>query len=389
MFAPDIEYTSDSSCQTRRNNSLDLVPEFRRLKEVGRSASVKYKKRLSALQSIASIPQRQDERPKTSRSREASCKHERRLPIITRIDAAPQPNTSIPALEVLFEQYQRNAGREIGEANRQTRNDDGTICSTISESLDLPLITAAITSNPGLRISVDSDQVEEADECMSSSPTLTSGTDETAVESRINEDMQNPILLNEPALCVNNLLDSLFPSLPPNIKPYHTYFNVATVDGVPNIPDTYVCPTSMCEAKFRYFEGLQMHWSEHPWNRRGILVPVTAGGIRRLSFWQHKVQFVRSMLHGPHVAELPEEQPCARPLSRHRHSLWKSVLSKNTESLPIDTIRSPNALNAIQTSDFGDIRFWGPHSYLVSPRVLPLEQVQTWEAARDQRNSVH
>ncbi|KAJ2704358.1 hypothetical protein FB645_003363 [Coemansia sp. IMI 203386] len=380
MIVADTGYTSDSSCQTRRNNSLDLVPELRRLKEVGRSASVKCRKRLSALHSTAVLSQRECEKACVLWSRDGG--HGRRRPTITRVDVTPQLNTSIPALEVLFEQYRRSADGV-----------DDTAPTALSASLDFSpgtitvsdIETVAVGAAADLRISVDTAQIDEADECMSSSPTLTSRTYETAADSRSSEDTQVSIFLNEPTLCVDNLLDSLFPSLPPNTKPYHTYFNVATVDGVPTIPDTYVCPTSMCTATFRHFEGLQTHWSAHPWNRRGILLPVTAGGIRRLSFWQHKAQFVKSMLHGPHKAELSGQQTCARPISRHRRGLWKATLSKNTEALSIDTSRSSDALDAIQTSDFGDIRFWGPHSYFVSPRVLSLEQVRAWEAVRDRK----
>ncbi|KAJ1825393.1 hypothetical protein LPJ56_002697 [Coemansia sp. RSA 2599] len=384
MFVADVGYNSDSSCQKHRRNSLDLVPELRRLKEVGRSASVKYRKRLSTLHSIAALPQRQSERTQASRERHGEREH--KIPTITRVDATPQLSTSIPALEVLFEQYKQNADRPAGDAIGPACGADGAVSSVLSKSLGSSSDLSASSGGAGLRISVGTMRIEEVDECMSSSPTLTSRSDETAVHSRTSEDSQEPDLKHEPVICIDNLLDSLFPSLPPNAKPYHTYFNVATVDGVPTIPDAYVCPTSMCTAKFQYFEGLQTHWSEHPWNRRGILVPVTAGGIRRLSFWQHKARFVRSVLHGPHVAELPGQQPCARPLSRHRRSLWKAVLSKNAEALPIDTSCSSDALDAIQTSDFGDIRFWGPHSYFVSPRVLPLEQVRAWEATRDKRN---
>ncbi|KAJ2620429.1 hypothetical protein GGI26_004999 [Coemansia sp. RSA 1358] len=119
------------------------------------------------------------------------------------------------------------------------------------------------------------------------------------------------------------LMDTLFPFPEHGQNPYHSYFNVATVNGEPTIPNSYLCPTAMCTAQFKHFASLQRHWATHPWNRRGILLPVAAGGI-------------------------------------------------------------PNNSAAL-TSDYGDIRLFGPKSFFVSPRVLCMEQVRFWEEARDAR----
>ncbi|ORX68026.1 hypothetical protein DL89DRAFT_294542 [Linderina pennispora] len=135
---------------------------------------------------------------------------------------------------------------------------------------------------------------------------------------------------------------------------HHDYFVVATVDGQPTVPERYQCPTAMCSASFASFEGLRAHWSQHPWNRRGVLVPVTAGGIRRLSFWQHKVKYVKSVLMGRYRGD-------------GQGARWG---------------KAAVGVGAVSMSDLGDISLRGPRSYLVSPRILPIEQVRKWEEHR-------
>ncbi|KAJ2754060.1 hypothetical protein GGI19_002675 [Coemansia pectinata] len=255
-----------------------------------------------------------------------------RRPSIRRVDMAPTAtNTSIQAIDALFGHYQR---------------EELTICtgsssSSAKESLD---------ENPP-------------------SPAITTSTLESLSETLTRPASTHKSCSSQPPL-IDELLDTLFPHLPPNAKPYHAYYNVATVDGEPTIPRHYSCPTAMCAERFAYFESLQAHWSAaHPWNRRGILVPVTAGGIRRLSFWQHKAKFVASLLHGPHSAS--EFEAANRPATSHKQSLWGALSLRRCSG------------GSITTSDYGDIRLLGPRSYLVSPRVLPLEQVRIWEAERD------
>ncbi|KAJ2487387.1 hypothetical protein IWW37_005247 [Coemansia sp. RSA 2050] len=255
-----------------------------------------------------------------------------RRPSIRRVDAAPTAtNPAIQAIDALFEHYQREE--------------------------ELTISTASISSA--------GDDLEESPP----SPTATASTLESLPETLAQPELAHKRCSLQPPL-IDELMDTLFPHLPPNAKPYHAYYNVATVDGEPTIPRHYSCPTSMCGEMFTHFEVLQTHWSAaHPWNRRGILVPVTAGGIRRLGFWQHKAKFFVSLLQGPHSAG--EFGATNRPATSHKQSLW-SVLGLK---------RSCGGI--ITTSDYGDIRLLGPRSYLVSPRVLPLEQVRVWEAERD------
>ncbi|KAJ2779270.1 hypothetical protein H4R18_004111 [Coemansia javaensis] len=161
------------------------------------------------------------------------------------------------------------------------------------------------------------------------------------------------------ALLLSRLMDALFPMPLPGAEPYHAYYVVATLDGRPAIPDRYACPTALCDGGFARFEELQRHWPTHPWNRRGVLLPVAAGGIRRLTFWQHKAAYLRSLLCGP-------PHPCAEPHQRRR---WLRLGPAGPGALP-------------PASDYGDIRLFGPSSYFVSPRVVPIERVRAWEEAR-------
>ncbi|KAJ2134293.1 hypothetical protein IW136_004703, partial [Coemansia sp. RSA 678] len=102
----------------------------------------------------------------------------------------------------------------------------------------------------------------------------------------------------------------------------HDYFKVATMDGEPCIRDTYKCPISTCGQSFAHFEQLQMHWTDHPWNRGGILTPVCEGGVRRLGWWEHKKKFFASLVQGRLAPEFPEDSvhdiDCNRAPSRLR-----------------------------------------------------------------------
>ncbi|KAJ2248443.1 hypothetical protein GGI13_004661 [Coemansia sp. RSA 455] len=260
-----------------------------------------------------------------------------RRPIIRRVDVAPvATNTSIQAIDALFEHYQR---------------EELTVCTTSSSS------------------SSRSSSANESLDENPPSPTTTASTLESLPETLTRPSSAHKSFLSQPPL-IDELLDTLFPHLPLNAKPYHAYYSVATVDGKPTITSHYSCPTAACTEIFMYFESLQAHWSAaHPWNRRGILVPVTAGGIRRLSFWQHKAKFIASLLQGPHNAG--EFATVNRPATGHKQRLWSALSLKHCSG------------GNITTSDYGDIRLLGPRSYLVSPRVLPLEQVRIWEAERD------
>ncbi|KAI8325848.1 hypothetical protein GQ54DRAFT_178436 [Martensiomyces pterosporus] len=144
----------------------------------------------------------------------------------------------------------------------------------------------------------------------------------------------------------------------------HDYFRVATMDGKPAIPARYKCPIAMCEQPFAQFEQLQLHWTEHPWNRGGILTPVCDGGTRRLGWWEHKRKFFASMLRGSQVLEFPEDFDLnvgeGKKLRRRATSMDEAC-----------------------RSDYGDISLFGARTYHVSPRVVPMWQVAQWEAKRD------
>ncbi|KAJ2258458.1 hypothetical protein IW139_005743 [Coemansia sp. RSA 353] len=147
----------------------------------------------------------------------------------------------------------------------------------------------------------------------------------------------------------------------------HDYFKVATMDGEPCIRDTYKCPISTCGQSFAHFEQLQMHWTDHPWNRGGILTPVCEGGVRRLGWWEHKKKFFASLVQGRLAPEFPEDSvhdiECNRAPSRLR--------------------RRATSMDEVCRSDYGDISLRGSRTYCVSPRVVPMWQVALWECARD------
>ncbi|KAJ2259253.1 hypothetical protein GGI13_000036 [Coemansia sp. RSA 455] len=142
----------------------------------------------------------------------------------------------------------------------------------------------------------------------------------------------------------------------------HDYFRVATMDGQPTIPSEYKCPIAMCESRFEYFEHLQWHWTDHPWNRGGILTPVCDGGVRRLGWWEHKRKFFASLAHGKHRPEFPENASMDDGTRLRRKS---------------------SSIEDVCRSDYGDIRLLGSRTYHVSPRVVPMAQVARWEARRD------
>ncbi|KAJ2012178.1 hypothetical protein IWW57_006392 [Coemansia sp. S610] len=144
----------------------------------------------------------------------------------------------------------------------------------------------------------------------------------------------------------------------------HDYFRVASMDGQPTIPAQYKCPIAMCESRFACFESLQWHWTDHPWNRGGILTPVCDGGVRRLGWWEHKRKFFASLAHGRHRPEFPED-PCLAPEDGTRLR------------------RKSSSIEDVCRSDYGDISLLGSRTYHVSPRVVPMWQVARWEAQRD------
>ncbi|KAJ2780840.1 hypothetical protein GGI15_003406 [Coemansia interrupta] len=136
----------------------------------------------------------------------------------------------------------------------------------------------------------------------------------------------------------------------------HDYFRVATMDGQPVVPRVYRCPIAMCGLPFGRFELLQGHWTEHPWNRGGILTPVCDGGVRRLGWWEHKRRFFASLVKGRSFPEFPEDSRAEAQGRRRSKSIDEAC-----------------------RSDYGDISLLGSRTYHVSPRVVPMWQVAQWE----------
>ncbi|KAJ2455025.1 hypothetical protein EV183_001129 [Coemansia sp. RSA 2336] len=141
----------------------------------------------------------------------------------------------------------------------------------------------------------------------------------------------------------------------------HDYFRVATMNGEPRIPPAYQCPIAMCKRDFVRFEQLQAHWTEHPWNRGGILTPVCEGGVRRLGWWEHKRKYIASLIHGRFKPEFPE---CS-----------------HADAQPARQQRRHASMDEVCRSDYGDISF-GSRTYCVSPRIVPMWQVARWEDER-------
>ncbi|KAI9476856.1 hypothetical protein LPJ78_000202 [Coemansia sp. RSA 989] len=140
----------------------------------------------------------------------------------------------------------------------------------------------------------------------------------------------------------------------------HDYFRVATMDGKPRIPPSYHCPIAMCGKDFVRFEQLQAHWTEHPWNRGGILTPVCEGGVRRLGWWEHKRKYFASLVHGRFKPEFPEFTHADSQAARQRRRA---------------------SMDEVCRLDYGDISF-GSRTYCVSPRIVPMWQVAQWEDER-------
>ncbi|KAJ1723809.1 hypothetical protein LPJ53_001878 [Coemansia erecta] len=142
----------------------------------------------------------------------------------------------------------------------------------------------------------------------------------------------------------------------------HDYFRVATMDGKPVIPAVYRCPIALCQMPFAHFEPLQVHWTEHPWNRGGILTPVCDGGVRRLGWWEHKRKFFASLVQGRNSPEFPEDRGSEQGRRRSK------------------------SIDEACRSDYGDISLLGSRTYHVSPRIVPMWQVAQWETLRDAVN---
>ncbi|KAJ2003912.1 hypothetical protein GGI04_002796 [Coemansia thaxteri] len=149
----------------------------------------------------------------------------------------------------------------------------------------------------------------------------------------------------------------------------HDYFRVATMDGKSTVPLEYKCPIAICESRFEYFEQLQWHWTDHPWNRGGILTPVCDGGVRRLGWWEHKRKFFASLVRGKHRPEFPE------------HAIASTTEPSDGSRLR----RRSSSIEDVCRSDYGDITLLGSRTYHVSPRVVPMWQVARWEAFRDSK----
>ncbi|KAJ2546143.1 hypothetical protein EV175_005709 [Coemansia sp. RSA 1933] len=272
-----------------------------------------------------------------------------------RVDVPPAINTSIHTLDALFSQHHRSNG---GVYDKGCESDTDASCKSGSTSEP-----QSAGSEPTL-VPVHEDNDIPTDQ--GSLVRLEKGQDDDGKTGRIFE----------------QVLDTLFPHPGPESSLLHVYFNVATVDGEPNIPDYYDCTIAMCTARYRRFEGLQNHWATHPWNRRSILLPVTAGGLRRLGFWQHKARFFRSLVQGPYCVDRAEsDRKDAAPASTHISIVQRMFGKRDRAGYQADL----NAGSVALTSDCGDIRLLGPSSYFVSPRVLSAEQVRMWEDARDKR----
>ncbi|PIA12950.1 hypothetical protein COEREDRAFT_11984 [Coemansia reversa NRRL 1564] len=264
---------------------------------------------------------------------------------IARVDVPLKINISIHAIDMLFRQFHTSGA---GSSASTIDSSPETLVPLTHPSVDSTRTVTevlGIDTNRGYKAEIDIDL-----------PLVGHYHSEYGI-------MKNKPLASKPPpppqKFADQLMDALFPYPQPNTKPYHTYYIVATLDGAPSIPDWYICPTATCGFQFKYFHELQLHWAAHPWNRRGMLVPVTAGGIRRLTFWQHKAVYIKSLLH-----------------RRHSHQVTVADSRPNTEHHQ----KTGRTLNC---SDYGDIRFFGPSSYFVSPKVMSIEQVCMWEDRRD------
>ncbi|KAI8321182.1 hypothetical protein GQ54DRAFT_340102 [Martensiomyces pterosporus] len=357
----------DHGADARRGASLDMpdATQIKTGKGVKRSTSVTHR-RISALQNlVVSNSLRNSMLQNTASTNPAQAP---KLRVITRVDTPPPINTSIAALDALFEQRQKHQSDSVESAKRVSMISSSTHSSaSATPTVKLQLDESELTSLSALEKDMHEYGDSDSTECPSSPNTI-------LAEAPARKPGKQPH-----APLVDELLDALFPYPLADTPLRHEYFNVATVDGYPAIPERYACPTSMCRDEFLYFDGLRAHWSEHPWNRRGILLPVTAGGIRRMSFWQHKAKYLKSLIQGPHVAVLPDSAASASPAAEaerprtapHRRWLW-NVVSNGTRQSHLTGVSTTTG--AVSTSDSGDISLFGPRSYFVSPRVLPMEQ---------------
>ncbi|KAJ1755007.1 hypothetical protein IWW43_002986 [Coemansia sp. RSA 1935] len=269
---------------------------------------------------------------------------------ISRVDTPPLLNTSIHAIDTLFRRYR---------ATEVDGDDESSECAESSPTSLVPSARYSIESSSTAADLEHEERTQVAHKCsigtLSMPNTETSLLVEKSSYRRLSCSTtdDSSAHLHQQEQLVAQLMNTLFPHPQPTAKPYHTYFVVATIDGTPAIPTHYTCPTAVCALEFRHFAQLQAHWVEHPWNRRGVLVPVMAGGIRRLSFWQHKAVFVKSIVRGPRAA---------------KHGT--KVVDGHMGGM----------------SDYGDIRLLGPNSYFVSPKIVSIEQLHMWEALRPSLN---
>ncbi|KAJ2714093.1 hypothetical protein H4R19_001907 [Coemansia spiralis] len=253
------------------------------------------------------LPTRLLSRSQSTRRR-ASVRRGRALDLrpqsIARVDPPPALDTSIHVIDTLFKQYRQSDYSEADDA--------GSSPTSLVPSGRSSLDSDGTLAEPAAVAAVAADHLDDK-------PTVCTARDTDAAD--------------EDHALLGQLMEALFPWPQPGSEPYHVYYIVATLNMQPAIPRQYPCPTAMCTGRFVRFEDLQQHWPTHPWNRRGALVPVAAGGIRRLTFWQHKAIYIRSLLQ------------------------------------------------TRAASDNGDVRLFGPKSYFVSPRIVPIELVRAWEAS--------
>ncbi|KAJ1732142.1 hypothetical protein LPJ61_002192 [Coemansia biformis] len=300
---------------------------------------------------------------------------------IARVDVPPALDTSIQVIDSLFKQY-----RQCGNSRSDYHDDGGDSPTslvpsahssldsegTLAEPLaaDYPRIHHGLLAMPAVEHGGDPGDADST--CQDPSEPLPEIASHDANCTQLNSHLSLCDESEPPQLLFSRLMDALFPWPQPEAEQYHLYYVVATMDGQPAISRQYACPTAMCAGRFAHFEELQLHWPTHPWNRRGVLLPVAAGGIRRLTFWQHKAVYIRSLLHGPHAVDpAAGHVPASVERCRSRRN-WLGEANRH----PPARLRMASAM---AISDYGDIRLFGPKSYFVLPRIVPIEQVRMWE----------
>ncbi|KAJ1964338.1 hypothetical protein GGI12_001483, partial [Dipsacomyces acuminosporus] len=228
---------SDNSPNEKRGVSLDLPPlsRARSIRSLRRATSIS-NKRIHTLHSLVTGPVRRNSLSPGTRSANAT-----RSVVITRVDIPSPINTSISALDTLLEQQHR----------RQSQSKEPDKRFSVISSAD-----SSASSSPTVRQQSDDDFEDDSsgeltpatlgrdmhDEVLrgGSEPTKwppSPTTIRTNIPETIAEDSSQR-LPNAPF--VNEILDSLFPQPDAHTKLRHEYFNVATVDGQPSIPDKYV-----------------------------------------------------------------------------------------------------------------------------------------------------